>query len=190
MLSRVGGLKGEAMRTLHAPVLACVVLALGAQGCARSDPEGEQIGRAFRRREKQQLALCEKKRSLPPEPLRSEPLRIDDWTKSKVLSPFPVRTLSESLLSLNPVGKLVMEVLIDEDGCARQAKVLQSPRPDLNAAAVESFSHSVFLPATLNHRPVSVIETFTVNFPPPAEPGVFRDHVVYDEDPEDARLSG
>ncbi|HEY2289488.1 MAG TPA: energy transducer TonB [Thermoanaerobaculia bacterium] len=170
------------MRTLHVPVLACVVLALGAQGCARSDSKIEQIRQAFQRRERQQIALCEKKRSLPPEPLRSEPLRIDDWTKSKVQSPFPIRTLSEPLLSRDPVGKLVMEVLIDEDGCARQAKVLQSPRPDLNTAAVESFSHGVFLPATLNHRPVSVIETLTIDFPP-EEPGVFRDHVVYDEDP-------
>jgi len=182
MLSRVGGVKGEAMRTLHVPVLACVVLAVGAQSCARSDPKIEQIQQAFRRREKQQIALCEKKRSLPPQPLRSEPLRIDDWTKSKVQSPFPVRALWEPLLSREPVGKFVVEVLIDEDGCARQARIIRSPSQDLNAAAVESFSHGVFLPATLNHRPVSVIETLTVDFPP-EEPGVFKDHIVYDEDP-------
>jgi hypothetical protein len=185
MLSRVGGVKGEAMRTPHVPVLACIVLAVGAQSCARSeDPMAEHIGQDFRRRERQQIALCEKKRSLPPEPLRSEPLRIDDWTKSKVLSPFPVRTFWEPLLTMHLDGKVAVEVLIAEDGCARQAKVIQSPKPDLNAAVAEAFRRGVYLPATLDHHPVSVITTMTFDFSPKdPEPGVFRDHIVYDEDP-------
>ncbi|PYQ54867.1 MAG: hypothetical protein DMF53_28885 [Acidobacteria bacterium] len=45
------------MRTLHVPVLACIVLAVGAQSCARSDPKIEEIRQAFRRREKNPFRL-------------------------------------------------------------------------------------------------------------------------------------
>ncbi len=170
------------MRILHVPVLACLVLATGAQSCARSeDPMAEHIRQTFRLRDKLQIAFCEKKLGLPPEPLRSEPLRVEDWRKSKVLSPFPIRTFWEPLWSLPLDGKVAVEVLIDEDGCARQARVLQSPKPDLNAAVVEAFRRGVYLPATLDRHPVSVITTVTFDFSPQErDTGEFRDFVVDD----------
>jgi hypothetical protein len=165
------------MRALRVPVLVGLVLAVGAQSCDRDDPEEKikQIRQAFQRRDEQRIAFCEKKRSLPPEPLRSEPLRIDKETGPKVDGPVPIRSFQGSL-DIEKGGRIVVEVLIDEDGCARQARVLQNPSETPDAAVAEAFRHGAFWPATRDHRPVSVIKAVEVNFKPP-EPGVlkFRD---------------
>ncbi len=178
------------MRILHVSALTGLVLAVGGAGALvygrytqqNSENEIRRFRAAARRLEKERIALCEKKRNVRLEPAKSQPLRIDDWTKSKVKSPFPLHTDWEPLFNLKPVGKLVVEVLIDEDGCARQATVVQSPDKNLNAAAVEVFGHRVFLPATLDHRPVSVIETLTIDFPPDRPRDGFRDKVVDDDE--------
>jgi hypothetical protein len=165
------------MRALHVPVLACLVLlAMGAQRCDRDDPEEKikQIRRAFQRRDEQRIAFCEKKRSLPAKPLRSEPLRIADWTKSRVSGSVPIRSFHGSL-DFEKGGRIVVEVLIDEDGCARQARVLQNPSETPDAAVEEAFRRGVFWPATLDQRPVSVIRAVAVEFVTP-EPGVLKFH--------------
>jgi hypothetical protein len=80
----------------------------------------------------------------------------------------------------NPVGEFIAEALIDEAGCVWQVKVLQSPNRSLDAATVATFEQWAYLPATRNRRPVRVIDTLRIKFPP-AEPWSFKDYVV-DED--------
>lgn len=116
----------------------------------------------------------------PPSEFPPRRLDEDGWQKEKLFRPpFPVYSDLLPLVGSNPVGKFVAEALIDEAGCVRQVKILQSPNRSLDAAAVATFEKWAYLPATQNHRPVRVIETLTLNFPPD-EPWVFRDRMIDD----------
>jgi TonB family protein len=136
-----------------------------------------------RRLEQERMAICEKRRNVPLEPSDSSPLRMDAKERDtwKLFnSPVPVHAYNFPLESAPPAGKFVAEVLIDEAGCVRQVKILQTPNRALDAATVTAFEKWAFLPATLNRRPVRVIETLTFNFPA-ADPPFFRD-IMIDED--------
>ncbi|MEO8219085.1 MAG: energy transducer TonB [Acidobacteriota bacterium] len=181
------------MKTLRIVVVSFLVLATVAAGVLVHQRHVEEEGRqslrryraAQRRLEKQRVAICEKRRSVPLEPSDVPPLRLtgDEWVKWKdkpFTPPNYVHADLDPLAGSNPVGEFVVEALIDESGCVRQVKVLRSPNRSLDAATVASFEKWVYLPATWNHRPVRVIDTLRLNFPP-AESGFFRDRVL-DED--------
>ncbi len=103
------------------------------------------------------------------------------WNQGQTFTPpVPIHADLDPLAGSNPVGEFAAEALIDEAGCVRQVKVLQSPNRSLDAATVATFEKWAYLPATRNHRPVRVIDTLRLNFPP-AEPWSFKDYVV-DED--------
>ncbi len=70
-------------------------------------------------------------------------------------------------------GTVIVEVIIDEDGCVRKVRELQGLPHGLTESAIEAVQSWVFLPATLDGRPVKVYYVLTVKFqvqpgsPPP-----------------------
>ena len=180
------------MKILRISVVSCLALAALAAGVRVYQRHAEEASRqslrryhaAQRRRENERVAICEKRRGVPLEPSEVPPLRMTydgkRWNQGQITPPVPVHGGAFPLASGSRVGTFVVEALIDEAGCVRQVKVLQSPNRSLDAATVATFEQWAYLPATRDHRPVRVIDTLTLNFPP-AEPWSFRDRQV-DED--------
>jgi TonB family protein len=81
---------------------------------------------------------------------------------SKLYAPMPVYT--EVARKARLQGVVVMEAVIDQDGCVVQPHVLKGMPMGLDSAAVMAVQHWVFAPATLAGRPVKVFYTVTVNF--------------------------
>jgi TonB family protein len=61
-------------------------------------------------------------------------------------------------------GVVILEGRIGTDGTLGQVKVLRSPHPDLERAAVDAFERWQFTPTLLNCVPVEVAITATMNF--------------------------
>lgn len=178
------------MKILRISVVSLLVLAAVAAGALIHKRHAEEEGRqslrryraAQRRLESERVAICEKRRRAPLEASDVPLVRLDEDEGSEeklFMPPFPIHADMLPLGSGNRVGKFVVEALIDEAGCVRQVKVLQSPNRSLDAATTATFEKWAYLPATRNHRPVRVIETLTLKFPPD-EPWSFKDRMVED----------
>jgi TonB family protein len=63
-------------------------------------------------------------------------------------------------------GVVILRVLVSEEGQPIQVEVVQSVRPDLNAAAVAAIKRCVFEPGRANGRPVRSSTTVSVPFQP------------------------
>jgi len=170
------------MKILHVSVLSCLALAgviavvagmrvYNEHAAEESAKSLKQYRAAARRLEEQRVAICEERRKVLLEPSEVPPEKIDH--------PVPIHTESFSLGDRHPVGTFVAEVLIDEGGCVRRAKILQSPDRSLDAAAVASFEKWAYLPVIRNHRPVRVIGTLSLELTG-LDPGVLVDRVVED----------
>jgi TonB family protein len=98
---------------------------------------------------------------------RGEPsstLRIEGEVvkPSKLYAPPPVYT--EMARKARLQGVVVMEAILDQDGCIQEAHILKGLPMGLDRAALEAVRQWVFAPATLAGRPVKVYYTLTVNF--------------------------
>jgi TonB family protein len=62
-------------------------------------------------------------------------------------------------------GVVILEIVIAEDGTVRDAKVLRSVLPPVDAAAIDAVKQWRYEVTSLNGAPVPVIMTVTVNFP-------------------------
>ncbi|HXO42138.1 MAG TPA: energy transducer TonB [Thermoanaerobaculia bacterium] len=79
----------------------------------------------------------------------------------KISAPPPVYT-DEARKKLI-TGVVIVEAVIDQQGCATNAHVLKGLPAGLNRAAVQTVMNWVFEPATLEGRPVRVYYSLTVN---------------------------
>jgi TonB family protein len=61
-------------------------------------------------------------------------------------------------------GKVVVETIVDEEGCVVQAKILKRLALGLDQAALDAARRWVFRPAIFEGKPVKVYYTLTVNF--------------------------
>ncbi len=61
-------------------------------------------------------------------------------------------------------GVVMVESIIDEEGCIQKLRVCKSLHPSLDLATLEAVRRWVFRPAELNGTPVKVYYTLTVNF--------------------------
>jgi TonB family protein len=61
-------------------------------------------------------------------------------------------------------GVVIIEAIIDREGCVRGVRALQGLPDGLTEAAVDAVRTWAFEPATLDGRPVNVYYTLTVNF--------------------------
>jgi TonB family protein len=70
----------------------------------------------------------------------------------------------EHLMSARIGGTVTMDTLIGTDGAVREVRVLSSPHPDLERAAVDAVRQWEFTPTLLNCTAVDVPVNVTVNF--------------------------
>jgi TonB family protein len=61
-------------------------------------------------------------------------------------------------------GTVMVESIIDEEGCIQNLRVCKSVHPSLDLATLDAVRRWVFRPAELNGKPVKVYYTLTVNF--------------------------
>jgi TonB family protein len=108
----------------------------------------------------ERIELCKKKRNVPLEPSATQPVHVED-SEGKVTRPTILQSVKPRFTGLT--GTVVVEALIDEDGCVRQTRIVRSVLNSMDQAAVHAIEQWVFLPATLNGRPVRVFYTLSVN---------------------------
>jgi TonB family protein len=80
----------------------------------------------------------------------------------KLYAPPPVYT--EMARKARLQGVVIIEAILDQDGCVAQLHVLKGMPMGLDGAAVAAVQQWVFAPARLAGRPVKVYYTLTVNF--------------------------
>lgn len=143
------------MKILPVSVLMSLALVVGAQVWAQS-PSQAPVSLSKRER----IELCKKKRNVPLEPSAIPPLHVED-SEGKVTRPTMLQSVKPRFTG--SAGTVVVEAVIDEDGCVRQTRVVQSASKSLDEAAVRSIEQWVFLPATMDGHPVRVFYNLTIN---------------------------
>lgn len=71
---------------------------------------------------------------------------------------------SASARAANAEGVVILESLIDAEGCVQNVRLLKGFHPDLDQAAQDAVRQWVFLPARLEGEPVETHYTLTVSF--------------------------
>jgi TonB family protein len=109
------------------------------------------------------------------EPDALEPLRIGGAVAKpeKIYAPPPV--YCEQARKLRTEGVVILESIIDRDGCLTNAAVLKHLTPCLDLESLSAVEGWVFAPATLGGKPVRVYYSLTIAFriedpPPPTAP--------------------
>jgi TonB family protein len=116
--------------------------------------------RAYSKRER--IALCKKKQNAPLAPSEPQPLMVE----GKVTRPKILRNVRPMLGGAGPLipGRIILQVVIDEDGCVRDPRIFQGTNEHQNSGALDAVRQWVFLPATLEGKPVSVNYVLTITF--------------------------
>lgn len=153
------------MRTLRISILTSLALVVGsqvwAQSPAMSPAPTAQAGPApapLSKRER--IKLCENKRNAPLAPEESQPLSLNGQG-GMISRPTLLHSVPPSGAA-GTRGKVIIEATIDEDGCVRQLKLVQTGGQRLDAAALEAMKQWVFLPAMKDGRPVAVLYDLTI----------------------------
>jgi TonB family protein len=152
------------MKTLRISLLVSLVLTIGASVWAQSPStppapttQASQAPAPLSKRER--IELCKKKRGVPLEPAETQPLHVED-SEGKATKPTIIHSVKPRFTGLT--GTVVVEALIDEDGCVRQTRIVRSVLKSMDQSAAHAIEQWVFLPATLNGRPVRVFYTLSV----------------------------
>jgi TonB family protein len=80
----------------------------------------------------------------------------------KISTPAPV--YPEDARKQRITGKVILEVIIDQEGCVTRPHLLQGLTAGLDRAALSAVANWVFAPATLFGEPVPIYYTLTINF--------------------------
>ncbi len=147
------------MGILRVSFLTCMALAATAHAFAQAASE-TQTSSAHPRQElskRERISLCEKKMNVPIDPSDPQPLRVE----GKVTSPFAIYQPKPDIPKNG--GQVLLEAVIDEDGCVRGTKLLKGEGSPASVS-LKSASHWVFKPATLDGNPVRVFLVLTFNF--------------------------
>jgi TonB family protein len=147
------------MRIFFVPFLALVLTTLSQtteQSTAAEQP-GVPPAAEHTYSKRERIAVCKKKQNAPLAPSEPQPLMIE----GKVTRPTILRHVKPVLGGAGP-GRILLQVVIDEDGCVRDPRILQGTNSYQNSGALDAVRQWVFLPATLEGRPVSVNYFLTV----------------------------
>lgn len=146
------------MRRLAAYLL--ILTAAGLPGLAQEPslaPPEEQPADSSQMHDTQRIALCRSKAKKPLEPSDVEPVRMGRTVQPNTIhSPWPQVGRRE--------GRVMIELIIDEDGCVREAKILQSGEKKLDDASLEAVKKWVYRPIKVDGKPVRVLNFVTFNF--------------------------
>jgi TonB family protein len=107
---------------------------------------------------KERIALCTEKQNAPLAPSEPQPLKIE----GKVTRPTILSNVKPVHVTPTVAGRVILQVVIDEDGCVRDPKIYQGINRDQDSAALDAVRQWVFLPATLEGKPVSVNYVLTL----------------------------
>lgn len=143
------------MKTLRVALLIPWILILAAP----AEPASPARARPFKR---ERIALCEKKKDVPFAPSDPQPLKLPD---PRIKRPVLIRRtdILKEMGVTDVRGFVLLETVIDEDGCVRQPKVIKGVGTLLATAAVKSVRRWVFEPATRDGRPVRLRYWLTFN---------------------------
>jgi TonB family protein len=124
--------------------------------------------RAYSKRER--IEICKKKGNAPLTASEPQPIQIE----GEVTRPEILRQVKPAYASPPTSGTTILQVVVDEDGCVRDPKILQGINRYQDSAALKSVRQWVFLPATLEGRPISVNYVLTITTsrgigPPPKQ---------------------
>ncbi|HEX6901839.1 MAG TPA: energy transducer TonB [Thermoanaerobaculia bacterium] len=119
---------------------------------------------------KERIALCKKKQNVPRGPSEPQPLTIE----GEVVRPTILHQVKPVHASPPAPGTVILQIVVDEDGCVRDPSILQGVNKYRAAADLKAVRQWVFLPATLDGKPVSVTYVLTVKVsrgygPPPEQ---------------------
>ena len=143
------------MKILRVSVLmSLALLVVGAQAWAQSQAPAPLSNR-------ERIKLCKQKRHVPLEPAESEPLH-HAGNEETVSRPTIIHQVRPNF-SGGLYGVIIVEAVIDEAGCVRQARIVKSLSASKDVAVIRAVEQWVFLPATSNGRPVRVFYTLTVS---------------------------
>ena len=117
------------------------------------------------------IILCQARSHLPDE----LPANAEKGDSAGILRPGGEVSSPEKIAGVQPAytvearaaetqGAVVIEAIIDAEGCLRKANVLHGLPNGLSEAALETARLWVFSPARLHEKPVTVYYTLTVNF--------------------------
>jgi TonB family protein len=109
--------------------------------------------------ERERIEICKKKGNAPLTPSEPQPLKVG----GEVARPTILRNVKPKFARRPVNGTVIMEVVVDEDGCVRDSKVVQGVNQYQDAGALEAVRQWVFLPATLEGKPVNVSYVLTIN---------------------------
>jgi TonB family protein len=160
------------MRIFSIPFLALVLTVLSQtteQSAATEQPDVPSVAEhAYS--EGERIALCKKKQNAPLAPSEPQALMVE----GKVTRPTILHNVKPVYATPPVSGTVILQVVVDEDGCVRDPRILRGVNKYQDSAALDAVRQWVFLPATLESKPVSVnyvltIETSRVIGAPPKQ---------------------
>lgn len=109
--------------------------------------------------EQERIEICTKKGNVPLTPSEPQPLKVG----GKVARPTILRQVKPEFARRPVNGTVILQVVVDEDGCVRDSKIVQGVNQYQDSGALEAVRQWVFLPAILEGKPVSVSYVLTIN---------------------------
>jgi TonB-like protein len=108
--------------------------------------------------ERERIEICEKKGGAPLTPSEPQPIKV----AGKIARPKILRNVKPVYPGPPMPGTVILEVVIDEDGCVRDPRIYRGINRYQDSADLDAVRQWVFLPATLEGKPVSVNYVLTV----------------------------
>lgn len=109
--------------------------------------------------ERERIEICKKKGNAPLAPSEPQPLKVE----GEVARPTLLRSVKPEYPRPPANGTVILQVVVDEDGCVRDPKIVQGVNRYQDSGALEAVRQWVFLPATLEGKPVTVSYVLTIN---------------------------
>jgi TonB family protein len=124
-----------------------------------------------RRQARLALCLARDAGNLPAPATAPDTFRLgsDVEKPRKLYAPAPRYTLAARKAGLK--GVVILESIIDNEGCVNSLHVLKGLREDMDKSALETVKGWVFDPAMRGGKPVRVYYTLTITFSLQAQPG-------------------
>ena len=130
---------------------------------ADAGPDGAALDRA-------RTVLCQARSRLPEDPPRAEGSSSPEIQRvgAEVSRPELVfqtpPSYTEAARRAQTRGRVVLEAIIDEEGCVRRARALEGLPEGLTESALSAVRSWVFRPAMMAGKPVKIYYVLTVNF--------------------------